>query len=191
MRAIEGSEGDDGASGRPPSRDTLYWAVALGGFALAMLVSWGTARQPQSPDLRTPAVLLLNAALATAIALGYAADRGALASRGGATWCVLFGAWSAAAFRLVPPAFDFVLFRSGGGTFGPNWPGALVIIGIGAVIHGGIALLMAWPYARRVVGVEGRALWAEDDPVLRLSATTFLVFYILAAIFRAVAGFRE
>jgi len=187
-----GSKPTDGASGEPaPSRDAVYWAVALGGFALAMLLSWRAVSQPPSSDLRTPVVLLVNAALATAVALGYAADRGTLARQGAVAFCLLYGLWSAAAFRLVPPVLNLVLFYRFAGGSGPNWPAALLIIAIGSAIQGGIVLLMTWPHARRVLGMESRALWSEDDPVLRLVVTTLLVLFTTAAIVRLVAAIYE
>jgi hypothetical protein len=182
----------DGSSDEPaPSRDFAYWAVALGGFGLAMFLSWRAVSQPQSPDLRSPLVLLVNAAVATAIAFGYAADRGALATRGAAAFCLLYGLWSAAAFRLVPPVLNLVLFYRSVGGSGPNWPAALAIIAIGSAIQGGIVLLMTWPHARRVLGQQNRALWSDDDPVLRLVVTTLLVFFTTAAIIRLIAAIHE
>ncbi|UCH36470.1 MAG: hypothetical protein JSV65_08985 [Armatimonadota bacterium] len=184
---------DQSGEGQPrsPRAEIAYWALPMLGFALALILSWRAAQQPRSLDLRTPAVLVINAALAVAVALWYAASQGALARASAVTQCVLYGIWSAAAFRLVPPVLTLVIFFRLTRGSGSNWPAALVITCIGAAIHGGLVLLMTWAHARRVLQVEGQPLWSDDDPVLRLTVTTLVVFFTLAAVFRLIAAVQE
>ena len=44
------------------------WALALGAFGVGMFLSYRGTHYSKSNDLRTPAVLLLNAFLGTAVA---------------------------------------------------------------------------------------------------------------------------
>jgi hypothetical protein len=94
--------------------------------------------------------LLLDAALAAAVALAYAAQRGTLTSPGGIARCVSFALWSPAIFRLLPPILnEGVLYDSNAGSADVPY------ILMGAVLHGGIAGVLAWPFARRVLRMEG------------------------------------
>jgi hypothetical protein len=64
-----------------------------------------------------------------------------------ARFCLRFGLWAAAVFRLVPPMLNEgdALFLSNCGTFD------LPYVVLGACLHGGLAALLACPYARRVL----------------------------------------
>jgi hypothetical protein len=117
-------------------------------------------RGSQGQDLRTPGVLLLDGALATALALGFAARQGALARAIGCWWCVAYGLWSAAMFRLVPPMpTEHVLYFSN--STSPDAP----FIVVAAVMHGLATVILAAPFARRVVHARGPGAAADTgDP---------------------------
>lgn len=156
-------------------------ALAIAAFALAAAISYRDMRLPGSTTLRTPGVLLLDAALAAAVALAYAAQRGTLAGPGGIVRCVSFGLWSPAVFRLLPPMLnEGVLYDSNAGSADVPY------ILMGAVLHGGIAGVLAWPFARRALRMEGDQ-GRDDDEAWYLSGAAVLVFFVVAALVRLLA----
>jgi len=168
MARHEPESGDDAAHGAPfPTWDVILAAVAVGGFVFAL-----GAYPPR-------VVLLLNAAIATVIGFIFAAQASASGLRA-ATWsCVLFGLWTGAVFQgLVAPLRQAAGFRLVGG-FGP---GSLVGVMMGLILYGAILGIVMWPYARRVMGLERRPLWADDAPAVRLIAVTLLALFIVYGI---------
>jgi hypothetical protein len=156
-------------------------ALAIAAFALAAAISYRDMRLPGSTTLRTPGVLLLDAALAMAIALGYGVRQGTLAGAVGAGRCFAFGLWSAAVFRLIPrlPMED-IIYESN--AYSADVP--FILMGI--VLHGGIAAVLAWPFARRVLDSEGRG-GRDDEGVWYLSGAAVLTFFVIAAVARLLA----
>jgi hypothetical protein len=151
------------------------WALAVAGFALAMWLSCRSVRDPRSGDLRTPGVLALDAALATAIGLIFAARQGALKRPVGAGWCLAYGLWAAAVFRLSPLGpNEICLFNRNTASFDVPY------ILVGAGIHGFIAFLLALPYARRVLSPEGRLSPAHDERMWELALTGVVTFFVVA-----------
>jgi asparagine N-glycosylation enzyme membrane subunit Stt3 len=154
--------------------------LAIAAFALALGLCYRAAADPQHADLRTLTVLGVDALLATGIALFYAGQRGKLATAEGWWWSLVFGLWSAAVFRLVPPFIneEVLYFRSLGS---PDVPYVLV----GAVVHGGITVLLTIPYARRLgVGGSGFIEWTDES--WQPGAAAVLAFLIVAAVLRVV-----
>jgi RsiW-degrading membrane proteinase PrsW (M82 family) len=154
------------------------WALALSAFVLAAVLS---SREIQNipNDLRSPAMLLLNALLATAVAVGFAMREGSLTRWQDAHLCLRFGIWTAAVFRLAPPILnEDVLFLKNCGTFD------LPYVVLGACIHGGIATLLACPFALRVLD---RHAWVEDDSLWELCGATVLIFLVVACVVRLLA----
>lgn len=159
-------------------------ALAAAGFALALALSYRALGNPRGGDLRTPGVLAVDALLATAIGLGYAAQRGTLATAGGWWWSAAFGLWSAAVFRLAPPIMnETVLYNRNLGSL--DVPYVLV----GAAIHGGIAVLLISPYAGRVVTMN-RGASGEAGESWQVGGASVLAFLIVAAVVRVATGLR-
>jgi hypothetical protein len=153
------------------------WALAVAGFALAMWLSYRSVHRTHSGDLRTPGVLALDAALATAIALIFAARQGALARPVGSWWSVVYGLWAAAVFRLSPLGMnESCLFNRN--CFSADAPYIL----LGAAIHGFIAFLLALPYARRALSPEGRLAPAHDERMWELALAGVVTFFLVAVI---------
>jgi hypothetical protein len=129
-------------------------------------------------------VLLLDGALATALALGFAARHGALARVVGCQWCVAYGLWSAAMFRLAPPMpTEHVLYFSN--STSPDAP----FIVVAAVMHGLATVILAAPFARRVVHARGPGA-AADQEILELAAGVTLVFFVVTAVARVAVELR-
>jgi len=59
---------------------------------------------------------------------------------------------------------------------------------LGALVHGGLAALLAWPFARRALGVEARSL-RDEEQVWYLAGAAILVFFVVAAVVRVLAEF--
>jgi hypothetical protein len=159
--------------------NVIIWALALGMFAVAMVLSYRESHWPYdnwSYNLRTPAILLLDTFLATAVAFGFAVRGGAFTRWVALRQCIRFGLWSAAVFRLLPPIInEEVLFHSNMGTFDAPY------VVLGACVHGGLAAVLAFPYAVRVLyPPESRRLWAGDDSPWEMCGTVVLIFYIVA-----------
>ncbi len=164
----------------PPSDDRAArgvpfpWGTIMGLLAvMAFLYALRTVRSP---------VILVNAALATVIALIYAAQRGEGLARRAVGWCILFGVWASALFGFMLPWLFTPVLPIGAG-LGPTALGSAIII---LAVYGGILLLLIWPYARRVVGLTERPLWAEERPALELAIVTILVLFTVGAIISLV-----
>ena len=129
--------------------------------------------------LRMPAVLLVNAFLATAVAIGFAIREGSLERWTDAHLCLRFGLWSAAVFRLLPPIideFNLFLFKK----FGISAM-HFAVFGHNIYLQAVLALLLICPYAFRVlnlpVGVESKSLW-------EMCMAAVLIFCIVASVAR-------
>jgi hypothetical protein len=152
------------------------WALALGAFVIATVSSYRGIHYSSPNDLRSPAVLLVDALLAAAVALGFAGYEGSLKRWTDAHLCLRFGLWSAAVFRLVPPIInEYVLFFKGWMTFDVQY------VVLGACIHGGLAALLAWPYAIRVLDIS---VGADDKRLWEMCGAVILVFFVVASIVR-------
>jgi len=166
--------------------NVILWVLAMCAFAATMVQSYRATHETPANDLRTPAVLLLDALLATAVAFGYAVREGSLTRLADVHLCFRFGLWSAAVFRLLPPMMnEQVLFYRNMGTFDAPY------VVLGACIHGGLAVLLAWPCAGRVLYPEGRPLWAGDESLWEMGGAAILIFYIVTAVVRLVAAFAR
>jgi hypothetical protein len=155
------------------------WALALGAFAVAMVLSYREIHYNIPNDLRSPAILLVDALLATAMAVGFALHEGSLTRWTDAHLCLRFGLWSAAVFRLVPPIInEFVLFYKNTGSFDVQY------VFLGACIHGGLALLLACPFAIRVLDLP---VWTDNEKLLEMCGIAVLIFFIVACIVRLLA----
>jgi len=167
-----------GADHAPTRHDIVMWALAAAAFALAMWLSARSVSAPHSQDLRTPAILVLDTALATAVALVFA-RHSAFTSASSAWWCLFFGMWAAAAFRLVPPMpGENVLYVRN--VTSDAWA---LVLGAAAV-HGFIAFLLALPYARRVLSAQGRLGPDRDRELWELAGATIVIFFVVTAIVR-------
>jgi hypothetical protein len=155
------------------------WALALGLFALAMFLSYRGTHYKSPNDLRRPAVLLVNALLATAVAFGFALREGSLKRWVDIHFCFRFGFWAAAVFRLVPPFLneEVLYMRS-------NISLDVPYIVLGAFIHGGLAFLLASPFA--VQGPDP-STWTLGECLSEMCVSTILVFFVAAVIVRLLA----
>lgn len=159
--------------------DAIAWAISLAGFAYAFV----KALAHQSYDLRTAPVLVLDAALATALALGYAAHNDALQGNRGILRCLHYGLWSAALFQLTAtPTNESVIFDTSSVTF--DVPYILLF----AAVHGAIVMLFACPFARRTLQVQVGLRGFEDDESAQVMIASILVFFLVAAGMRLLAG---
>ena len=159
--------------------NVAVWALALGAFAVAMVLSYREIHYNIPNDLRSPAILLVDALLATAVAFGFAAHEGSLKRWTDAHLCLRFGLWSAAVFRLVPPIInEDVLYLKGFGTFDMQY------VVLGACIHGALAALLAFPYAVRVLDLP---VWTDDKNLWEMCGAVILVFFIVACVVRLLA----
>jgi hypothetical protein len=159
--------------------NVAVWALALGAFAVAMISSYREIHYNIPNDLRSPAILLVDALLATAVAFGFAMHEGSLARWADAHLCLRFGLWSAAVFRLVPPIInEYVLFLKGGLSLDVPY------VVLGACIHGGLAALLAFPYAVRVLDLP---VWTDGENLWEMCGSVVLVFFIVACIVRLLA----
>jgi hypothetical protein len=144
---------------RWPYGEVALWAVAVGGFALAAVLSWRSAGRLHSGDLRTPAILLFDALLAAAVALVYVIRLRGWSGRAAGWWALPYGLCASAAFRLVPPIInERALYFS-------NLYSLDVPYGVmGAAVHSGIAVVLANFHARSVVLAAGGSV---DDATRR------------------------
>lgn len=174
-------ETEDADSQKVPSAvwNIAVWALALGAFAVAVVSSYREIHYNIPNDLRSPAILLVDALLATAVAFGFAVREASLTRWTDVHLCFRFGLWSAAIFRLVPPIInEDVLYLKGG----LNLDVPYVVLG--AFIHGGMAALLACPYAIRVLNLP---VWTEGESLWELCGTVILVFFIVACVVRLLA----
>ena len=151
----------------------IMWVLAAAGFSLAI---------GHAPSR---GLLLIDAGVGIATASAYAAYRG---NMGDAAWCFPYGVWSAAAFALLAGASRAAPGLPGGGFIGG---GSLSAAGMVLLIRGGATLLLAWPYASRVLGMHRQPLWSEDEPVLYLTAVTIVAFFVVDAAVVLLAGLRS
>ena len=159
--------------------NVLAWASALGAFAVAAVLSYREIHYNIPNDLRSPAILLVDALLATVVAFGFAVREGSLKSWTDAHFCLRFGFWAAAVFRLVPPIInEFVLFYKNMGTFDVQY------VFLGAFIHGGLAALLACPYAIRVLDLP---VWTDGESLWEMCGAVILVFFTVACVVRLLA----
>lgn len=155
------------------------WALALGVFAVAAVLSYREIHYNSPNDLRNPTILLVNALLAAVVALGFALHEGSLTRWTDAHLCLRFGFWAAAIFRLVPPIInEDILFYRGGLSFD------LPYIVLGACVHGAIAALLAYPYAIRMLD---RPAWSDGESLWEMCGAVILVFFVVACIVRLLA----
>ena len=86
----------------------------------------------------------------------------------------------------MPPIInEDVLFLKGG----LNLDAPYVVLG--AFIHGGLALLLACPYAIRVFDPKSHLWLANDESLLEMCGAVILVFFIVASIVRLLAAFAR
>jgi len=155
------------------------WLLALGAFVFAAVLSYREIHYNIPNDLRSPAVLLVDALLASVVAFGFAVHEGSLTRWADAHLCLRFGLWAAAMFRLVPPIInEFVLFYKNTGTFDAPY------VVLGACIHGGLAALLASPYAIRVLDIP---IGTDNDILLEMCGAVILVFFIVGCVVRLLA----
>ena len=155
------------------------WALALGAFVVAMVLSYREIHYNSPNDLRSPAILLVDALLATVVAFGFALHEGSLTRWADAHLCLRFGLWSAAIFRLVPPIInECVLYLKNFGS-----PDVQYIV-LGACIHGALAALLAFPYAVRVLDLP---LWTDDKSLWEMCGAAILIFFVVACVVRLLA----
>jgi hypothetical protein len=163
----------------PAFWSVAIWLLALGAFAVAMVSSYREIHYNIPNDLRSPAILLLDALLATAVAIGFAVHEGSLTRWSDAHLCLRFGLWSTAVFRLLPPMInEDVLYLKNCGTLD------LPYVVLGACIHGGLALLLACPYAIRVLDLP---VWTVGEHLWELCGAVILAFFIVACVVRLLA----
>jgi hypothetical protein len=179
-RKISGdSEGTDDQKVPSTLWNVAVWALALGAFVVAMVLSYREIHYNIPNDLRSPAILLVDAFLATVVAFGFAVHEGSLTRWVDVHLCLRFGLWSAAVFRLVPPIInEDILFLKGGLSFD------LPYVVLGACIHGALAALLAFPYAVRVFNLP---LWTDDKSLWEMCGAAILVFFVVACVVRLLA----
>jgi hypothetical protein len=159
--------------------NVAIWALALGAFVVALVLSYREIHYNIPNDLRSPAILLVDALLATVVAFGFAVHEGSLTHWTDAHLCLRFGLWSAAVFRLVPPIInECVLYLKNFRTFDVQY------VVLGACIHGGLVALLAFPYAVRVLDLP---LWTDDKSIWEMCGAVILVFFIVACVVRLLA----
>ncbi len=164
---------------QPAIWNVAVWALALGAFVFALVSSYREIHYNIPNDLRSPAILLVEAFLATAVAFGFAVREGSLRRWTDAHLCLRFGLWSAAMFRLLPPVMnEDILYLRNCGTFD------LPYVVLGACVHGGLAVLFASPYAIRVLD---RPSWSSDESILELCGMAVLIFFVVACVVRLLS----
>jgi hypothetical protein len=161
------------------SYDLAVSALSIAAFGLALWLSTRGAGASHAQDLRTPAILCLDAGLGAIVAAVFAARQDAVARRSDIWWIVAYALWAAAVFRLVPPiGNETALYDARLGT--ADAPYVL----LGAVIHGGVAFVLALPYARRVLGSKGSLGPDESQALWELAGATMIVFFVVAGVAR-------
>lgn len=159
-------------------------ALAVGGFTLALWLSFQATREQGVVDLRTPQVVLADALAGILFALGYVI-RLRLLTRESFWWCLAFGLGAVAMFRLFPPFMnEDVIF------YGNLGSADVMYVIVGVVVHGGMTFLTAHLYACRLVAAKILLLPGEDEQALHMSAGAVIVFFIIAAVMRLAIAFR-
>jgi hypothetical protein len=170
---------EDADNPKAPSAwwDVAAWALPAGAFALAMVLSYREIHYHSPNDLSSPTILLLDALLATAVAIGFAVKEGSLKCWTDVHLCLRFGLWASAVFRLLPPVLNEQagLFLKNFGTFDVQY------VVLGAFIHGGLAALLACPYAIRVLD---RSTWSDGESLWEMCGAVILVFFVVAGVVR-------
>jgi hypothetical protein len=155
------------------------WMLALGAFIFAVVLSYREIHYNIPNDLRSPAILLIEAFLAAITASGFALHEGSLKCWTDVHLCLRFGLWAAAIFRLLPPVMnEDVLYLKNCGTFD------LPYVVLGACVHGGLTVLFTSPYAIRVLD---RPSWASDESILEMCGAVILIFFVVACIVRLLS----
>ena len=155
------------------------WALALGLFGVAMILSYRQIHYNIPNDLRSPAVLLLNALLASAVALGFGVYEGSLKRWVDIHLYLRFGIWTAAVFRLIPPLLnEQVLFMKNCISLDVQY------IILGAFIHGGLTFFLVGPFA--INGLE-RSSWTLFGNTSGMCGISVLVLFTAAAIVRLLS----
>lgn len=160
------------------------WALAVGGFLLALQASAGSVRATNGADLRTPAVLLLDAGLGASLAALFGLRHRTLNGPTGGVWCLAFGLWLAAAFRAMPNVLsEASLFSRQSLDFDPPY------VLLGAAVRGMVTFLLVLPYARRVLSADGRLSPDHDERLYELAAAGVVGAFVVAVVacFRAQA----
>ena len=156
------------------------WALAVGAFAVATVLSYHEIHHNGTSDLRTPTILLVDALLATVVAFGFAVVDGSLKRWTDVHLCLRFGFWSAAIFRLIPPIMnEEALFYQNLGTIDVEF------IVFGACVHGGLVLLLTYPFALRVLDLP---VWSSGERFWEMCGSVILVFFIVASIVKLLAA---
>jgi H+/gluconate symporter-like permease len=150
---------------------------------LAMVFSF----QGGTADLRTPAILVVNALVGVLCARLFAYIWGTL-TKSCVYACWMYGLAAAAAFRLVPPIMnEQTLYLANAYT------ADLPYVMLGAAMHGALAMLCVFPYARRVVllkrtPVPGVDVETEDrilrEEALQMSGGSMFAFLLVAFVLR-------
>lgn len=155
------------------------WLLSVSAFVTAAVLSYRQIHYHIPNDLRSPGLLVVDAFLASAVALGFAMNQGSLTRWTDARFCLQFGLWAAAIFRFVPPVInEDVLYFKNFGTFDAPY------VVLGAVIHGGVAALLACPFALRVLHLPS---WSDDQKYWEMSGAAVLIFFIVACGVRLLA----
>jgi hypothetical protein len=158
--------------------NVAIWVLTLGVFGLAMFLSYREV-QNNTNDLRRPAVLLVNALLATIVAFGFAVREGSLKGWADVHLCFRFGFWSAAIFRLVPlfPMEQILFIKN---SFSVDVPYIILF----AFIHGGLAFSLSSPIALRL---SGHSTWTPNESLMEMCGATILLFFIVTVVVRLSA----
>ncbi|MEJ2649004.1 MAG: hypothetical protein P8016_11425 [Sedimentisphaerales bacterium] len=157
----------------------VAWILAVAAFAGAFVILYRQVRYNIPNDLRTPVILLINALLASIVAIIFALREGELANWTAVHRCLRFGIWTAAVFRLVPLfPWEGVLFMKNTISFDVPY------ILLAAFIHGGLVFVIAAPFAYSVVGLSALT---PDDSLLEMCGATVLIFYIASVVVRLLA----
>ena len=157
----------------------VAWILAVAAFAGAFVILYRQVRYNIPNDLRTPVILLINALLASIVAIIFALREGELANWTAVHRCLRFGIWTAAVFRLVPLfPWEGVLFMKNTISFDVQY------IMLAAFTHGGLTFVITGPFAPAVLG---RSTWTPDDSLLEMCGATIVVFYITSVVVRLLA----
>ena len=175
VKMTELTEAEEQTARRPTLWDVGAWAFALGAFAVAMVLSYRKIQYNPPDDTRTPVVLLANALLATVVALGFALRDESFRWRD-AHLCLRFGFWATAVFRLTPPILnETMLYSSHVETVDVQY------VLLGALMHGGLAAFLAYPYGIRVLNLPE---WTGGERLWEMCAVVVLLFFVVAVVVR-------
>ncbi|UCH36471.1 MAG: hypothetical protein JSV65_08990 [Armatimonadota bacterium] len=165
--------------------DAVLQVAAPAAFLLALAAAYLTGWRAESAAAFPLIVLSSDALLATALALGYAGRQAMLHTRRDVAWCILYGAWTAGAFSLVVRLINVFIPYSTRLASG-RW----LFAAAGILTHGGIGILLAWPYARRVLHVDAEESFAHNR-ACDLCLATVAVFFVVAAVSSLIAQIAQ